>query len=100
MSLGPCPECGYKVSSTADSCPSCGNRNFLVETGKVYMGVCDLCHGRGVIKAETIPVDPDAYTECPWCKKTGKRKYVELKDTRSGELYKQDVGLGFISKAW
>ncbi len=47
--LGKCPTCGGQVSTSAESCPHCGERNFTMNSfgnqGKEFL--CDSCGGSG-----------------------------------------------------
>ena len=98
MSLGPCPECGYQVSSNAESCPKCGNKDFLVRIGTV-IAKCRYCvNGKVEDYSRVGPGKFDTTVECSFCKGSSKLEYVEFKDTRSGELYRKDPN-GSIHKA-
>jgi len=75
MSLGKCPECDGKVSTTADACPHCGNVRFRVPTGKTFGERCNWCAGlsRGM--------------SCIICKGTGQVQHAEVRDLRDDSIH-------------
>jgi hypothetical protein len=77
MAIGPCPECGGKVSTTAVSCPHCGNTAFRVPTGKCSVVPCDVCRGE---------VRKSGCSGCNSCNGKGKKIAHEYRDSRDGSL--------------
>lgn len=79
-SSGPCPVCGRTVASSAESCPNCGNRDFVVKTGRRLRYVCK-CEGLGTTDSGDI---------CPNCKGEGLIYVQQKADSRNdGWAYKQ-----------
>lgn len=65
MSLIRCPECSFQISSSANSCPKCGNTNFYVTTDYKNLGYCQDCDGTG------ISGDVESFMDCRYCNGTG-----------------------------
>ena len=90
MALGKCPECDGMVSSTAASCPHCGNTKFRVPTGRKVTVPCPNCEWKyslpvsEIVEMSRFGRDP---WECSWCNKTRKFIETELKDLRDDSLY-------------
>jgi Zn finger protein HypA/HybF involved in hydrogenase expression len=83
MALGKCPECAGAVSTTATSCPHCGNTKFQVPSGRFVKQRCRQCLG-----AKYNPVDYGGKGEaCPKCSGTGEQPVAEVKDLRDGSLH-------------
>lgn len=91
MALGTCPDCGGVVSTTASSCPHCGNTKFSVPTGRKVKIQCwcssklfsgDL-HGYVFQKIERDRFGPHP---CSDCNDTSYMEVDELRDVRDGSL--------------
>jgi hypothetical protein len=87
MALVSCPECGGRISSTAASCPRCGNTDFLQRTGRDVEVTCHLCYGTGTTTIGGGDSDyPESVLVCFLCH--GKKKLIrtEFKDARTGNV--------------
>ncbi len=86
MALGKCPECAGSLSSTAKTCPHCGNTRFTAPTGNTRKGRCPSCEGAGVTWYEADSYPMSHYSTCDNCKSTGAIDLVESKNLVDGSL--------------
>jgi hypothetical protein len=84
MALSKCPECNGQVSTTAKSCPHCGNTQFTAPTGRRVRVTCCRCKGLG---------EHDyghEYIDCRRCHSTGLVDVPEYKNLLEGSLFHRD----------
>lgn len=89
MALVSCPDCGNKISSSANRCPKCGNREFVVYTGEEYTAKCAKCGGKGywVDWVDSTGGPPRRIEgQCVDCT-NGTATYYIYKDIRTGSRY-------------
>jgi hypothetical protein len=82
MALIACTECGQQVSTTTDSCPTCGNTRFLSPTGNEETRKCYSCGGRGTLYGDKWDRKP---YPCNYCDGNGSRELIEVIDLRTNK---------------
>jgi phage FluMu protein Com len=102
MAIGNCPECNGRVSSTAASCPHCGNIQFRSLTGTTLAGRCPRCKGSGVSALDEDTALRFGYSPCSSCNATGRIDLVESRNLVDGSLsYREQtpsVALDLLTK--
>lgn len=81
--LGKCPTCKKEVSTSAKSCPHCGEKDF-VESGPEQVKIVDClaCGGKKTCVSDRYPKGGP----CPYCGGKGKaRMKGHFVDLRTGE---------------
>ena len=86
MSLGPCPECGQQVATSALACPNCGNTEFLIPTGNKVRGKCRSCNGTGTFYQEG-EYGVLYSVVCYYCNGAGSREHAEYFDSRDNSTH-------------
>jgi predicted RNA-binding Zn-ribbon protein involved in translation (DUF1610 family) len=102
MALGKCPECDGQLSTSALSCPHCGNTSFVRSTDLTKKARCPDCQGFGIKWYESDSAPLSHYSLCDFCQATGEVDLVEWKNDVDGSLSyrtrKPDVSRDYFSE--
>jgi DnaJ-class molecular chaperone len=88
MALMECPDCKNQVSTSADTCPHCGNKQFFAATGETKQIECFRCDGKGNYSSGSWWNKKE--TRCSLCKGSGLIKQKEIVNLRNNVKTFQD----------